>query len=145
MSLDADTIVDRRRMRRKLTFWRVGAIIVAIGAVIAAAAALRAPGTESWVGTAGSIARVTISGLIRTDQQRVEALERLGKSRARAVIVHINSPGGTTSGSEQLHDSLTRLKAQKPRVVVVDVDAAADGYIAEIARRHIGAMGTYRA
>src|SRR5438270_5199309 len=142
MSLDADTIVDRRRMRRKLTFWRVGAIIVAIGAVIAAAAALRAPGTEAWVGTAGSIARVTITGLIRTDQQRVEALERLGKSRARAVIVHINSPGGTTSGSEQLHDSLTRLKAQKPLVVVVDGVAASGGYITAIAADHIVAMET---
>ncbi|HKD20987.1 MAG TPA: hypothetical protein VKB71_03190, partial [Rhizomicrobium sp.] len=121
MSLDADTIVDRRRMRRKLTFWRVCAVIVAIGAVVAAAAALRAPGTGAWVGSpAGSIARVTITGLIRSDLQRVEALERLGKSRARAVIVHINSPGGTTSGSEQLHDSLMRLKEQKPLVVVVD-------------------------
>src|SRR5947207_3213588 len=142
MSLDADTIVDRRRMRRKLTFWRVGAIIVAIGAVIAAAAALRAPGTEAWVGTAGAIARVTISGRISTDQQRVEALERLGKSRARAVIVHINSPGGTTSGSEQLHDSLTRLKAQKPLVVVVDGVAASGGYITAIAADHIVAMET---
>ena len=28
MSLDADLIVDRRRMRRKLTFWRVLAIVV---------------------------------------------------------------------------------------------------------------------
>ena len=30
MSLDADLIVDRRRMRRKLTFWRVVAVLVAI-------------------------------------------------------------------------------------------------------------------
>src|SRR5262245_45350794 len=124
MSLDADVIVDRRRMRRKLTFWRVCAVIVAIGAVVAAAAAFRAPGTEDRAGTAGSVARGTITGRIRTDQQRVEALERLGKSRARAVIVHINSPGGTTSGSEQLHDSLMRLKEQKPLVVVVDGLAA---------------------
>ncbi len=142
MSLDADLIVDRRRMRRKLTFWRVCAVIVAIGAVIAAAAALRAPGTQAWVGTAGSIARVTITGLIRTDQQRVEALERLGKSRARAVIVHINSPGGTTSGSEQLHDSLMRLKEQKPLVVVVDGLAASGGYITAIAADHIVALET---
>jgi protease-4 len=35
MSLDADTIVDRRRMRRKLTFWRVLAFLVAICAVVA--------------------------------------------------------------------------------------------------------------
>ena len=142
MSLDADVIVDRRRMRRKLTFWRVCAVIVAIGAVVAAAAALRAPGTEAWVGTAGSVARVTITGLIRTDQQRVEALERLGKSRARAVIVHINSPGGTTSGSEQLHDSLMRLKEQKPLVVVVDGLAASGGYITAIAADHIVALET---
>ena len=30
MSLDADSIVDRRRMRRKLTFWRVAAVVVAV-------------------------------------------------------------------------------------------------------------------
>src|SRR5262245_33199875 len=125
MSLDADTIVDRRRMRRKLTFWRVFAIVIAIGAVVAIGAALRAPGTDMLAGQAGgSIARVTITGLIRSDQERVEALERLGKSRAQAVIVHVNSPGGTTAGSEQLHDSLMRLKAQKPLVVVVDGLAA---------------------
>jgi len=143
MSLDADTIVDRRRMRRKLTFWRLCAGIVAIGAVVAAAVALRAPGTGAWVGSpAGSIARITITGLIRSDMQRVEALERLGKSHARAVIVHINSPGGTTSGSEQLHDSLMRLKEQKPLVVVVDGLAASGGYITAIAADHIIALET---
>ena len=105
MSLDADTIVDRRRMRRKLTFWRVLAILIAICAVVAAGAALRVPGTGMLTGQpGGAIARVTITGLIRSDQERVEALERLGKSRGTAVIVHINSPGGTTSGAEQLHD-----------------------------------------
>src|SRR2546430_5871433 len=120
MSLDADTIVDRRRMRRKLTFWRICAVIVAICAGVAVGAALRAPGTEAWTGSpAGSIARVTITGLIRSDLQRVEALERLGKSRARAVIVHINSPGGTTAGSEQLHDALMQLKEQSRRALGV--------------------------
>jgi protease IV len=143
MSLDADTIVDRRRMRRKLTFWRVFAILIAIGAVIAVALALRSPGASMLTGQpGGSIARVTITGLIRADQRRVEALEQLGKSRARAVIVHINSPGGTTAGSEQLHDSLTRLREQKPLVVVVDGLAASGGYIAALAADHIIALET---
>src|ERR1700730_18938225 len=101
MSLDADTIVDRRRMRRKLTFWRVCAVIVAICAVIAVGAALRAPGTDVLVGgTSGSIARVTITGLIRTDQQRVEALERLRESRAPAGVVDIHTPRGTPARSQ---------------------------------------------
>jgi protease IV len=104
---------------------------------------LRVPGTGALTGQqAGTIARVTITGLIRSDQQRVEALERLGKSRARAVIVHVNSPGGTTAGSEQLHDSLTRLKQQKPLVVVVDGLAASGGYITALAADHIVALET---
>ena len=48
----------------------------------------------------------TISGLIRGDQDRVEALAALSKaSNARAVIIHVDSPGGTTAGSEQLHNA----------------------------------------
>ena len=147
MSLDADTIVDRRRMRRKLTFWRVFAILLAICAVVAVGAALRVPGTGVLTGQpAGSIARVTVSGLIRSDQERVEALERLGKSRARAVIVHINSPGGTTAGSEQLHDSLMRLKEKKKMTPVQvslakrnNVHAALE--IARMARDILGGNG----
>jgi protease-4 len=143
MTLDADAIVDRRRMRRKLTVWRVIAVLRAIGIVIAVAAALRAPGTRMLTGAPGpSIARITLTGLIRTDRERVEALERLGRSQAKAVIVHINSPGGTTSGSEELHDSLVQLKEKKPVVVVVDGLAASGGYIAAIAADHIVARDT---
>jgi protease IV len=143
MSLDADTIVDRRRMRRKLTFWRVLAVLLAMGALLAAGAALRMPGTGLLTGGASpAIARISINGLIRSDEERVEALARLEKSPAPAVIVHINSPGGTTAGSEQLHDSLMRLREKKPLVVVVDGLAASGGYITAIAGEHIVAQET---
>jgi protease-4 len=143
MSLDADSIVDRRRMRRKLTFWRVLAVLIVIGAIVAISAVLRVPGTGILTGQAGpAIARVNINGLIRTDQERVEALERLAKSRAPAVIVHLNSPGGTTAGSEQLHDALMRVREHKPLVVVVDGLAASGGYIAALAGEHIVAQET---
>jgi protease-4 len=141
MSLDSDVIVDRRRIRRKLTFWRVLAVIVAIGA-IAVIGMLASPGARGTFTSAGSIARINIEGLIRSDQDRVEALERLAKSQAAAVVVHINSPGGTTAGSEQLFDSLVRLKAKKPLVVVVEGLAASGGYIAAIAADHIVAQQT---
>jgi len=139
MSLDSDIIVDRRRIRRKLTFWRVAAALVAIGAVVAIGLIVT-PGARDSLAATSSIARVKIDGLIRSDSDRVEALERLGKSQAAAVIVHINSPGGTTAGSEQLYDSLTRLKAKKPLVVVVEGLAASGGYITAIAADHIVAQ-----
>jgi protease IV len=135
MSLDSDVIVDRRRIRRKLTFWRVAAAVVAIAAIVAVGAI--ATGGRGSLTSGGSIARINIEGLIRSDQERVEALERLEKSQAEAVIVHINSPGGTTAGSEQLYDALVRLKAKKPLVVVVEGLAASGGYIAAIAADHI--------
>jgi protease IV len=138
MSLDSDVIVDRRRIRRKLTFWRVAAAIVAIAAVVTVG--VIATGGRTSLTTSGSIARINIEGLIRSDQERVEALERLEKSPAAAVIVHINSPGGTTAGSEQLYDALVRLKAKKPLVVVVEGLAASGGYITAIAADHIVAQ-----
>jgi len=141
MSLDADAIVDRRRLRRKLTFWRVLAgVVIVLGIAWAAAAASDRIG---FAGTGAYIARVTIDGLIRNDHERVEQLDRLShSSTARAVIVHIDSPGGTTAGSEQLYDSLTRLKEKKPLVVVVDGLAASGGYITALAGDHIVAKQT---
>src|SRR5499427_11056688 len=139
MSLDSDLIVDRRKIRRKLTFWRVLAVLLAITAIAIAGVAVSPAGRSAFTAS-GSIARVTIEGLIRSDQERVEALERLEKSQAAAVVVHINSPGGTTAGSEQLYSSLMRLKAKKPLVVVVEGLAASGGYITAIAADHIVAQ-----
>src|ERR1700689_1349381 len=136
MSLDADLIVDRRRMRRKLTFWRVLAIAVIVLAI--AGAVVLSSRRAGVFGVSPYIARVTISGLIRGDQERVEALDKLAQSSlARAVIVHVDSPGGTTAGSEQLFDSLSRLRDKKPLVIVVDSLAASGGYIPAIAGDHI--------
>ena len=141
MSLDSDVIVDRRRIRRKLTFWRVVAALLAIAAVIIIGSIATRGGRGAFT-TRGSIARVNIEGLIRSDQDRVEALERLADSKAAAVILHINSPGGTTAGSEQLYDALVQLKAKKPLVVVVEGLAASGGYITAIAADHIVAQQT---
>jgi protease-4 len=115
--------------------------VIAIAA-IAGAGMLVSPGTRGSLAASGSIARVNIEGLIRSDRQRVEALERLGNSNTAAVVVHINSPGGTTAGSEELYDSLIQLKAKKPMVVVVEGLAASGGYITAIAADHIVAQQT---
>jgi len=76
MSLDSDVIVDRRRIRRKLTFWRVTAALVAIAA-IAIVGVVVTPGGRGALTTSGSIARFNIEGLIRSDQDRLEAMKWL--------------------------------------------------------------------
>lgn len=134
MSLDVDQAIDRRRMRRKVTFWRV----FGVGAVLVAAAGLLAGiGGSNYVEKSSAhVARVTIGGLIRNDRQRVELLEEIEKSGAKAVLVIIDSPGGTVTGSEQLFKALRKLNEKKPVVAVVEGSAASGAYIA--------AMGTER-
>ena len=84
------------------------------------------------------IVRVNISGLILNNAERVKSLTNLSKaSYVRAVIVHVDSPGGTVVGSEQLYDALRRISESKPTVVVVDGMAASGGYIAAMASDHI--------
>jgi protease IV len=142
MSLETDHIVDRRRLRRKLTFWRSVAVLIAIAGV--AGAALMGRRADSLTeSVTPQISRVTIQGLILGDPERTEALDRLARSRnTRAVIVHIDSPGGTTSGSEELHQALRRVAARKPTVVVVDGLAASGGYMAAMASDHIVAQNS---
>jgi len=134
MSLDADQIVERRRLRRKLGFWRVVGVLAAVGALAVIAAVV---GSDELPPSSPHVARVVIGGVIRNDRERVEMLEEIGRSRARAVILSIDSPGGTVTGSEQLYDALRRLAEKKPVVAVVEGVAASGAYIAAIGADHI--------
>lgn len=136
MTLTADLILDRRRLRRKLTFWRVIAVLVLL--------ALVALGVQRFGGTAlldaqgPYIARISIEGLIRSDRKRAEIIEELGKSSSvKGVVLHVDSPGGTVVGAEQLHKVLRELSAKKALVAVVDGMAASGGYITALAADQI--------
>ncbi|MCW5681491.1 MAG: signal peptide peptidase SppA [Xanthobacteraceae bacterium] len=128
MTLNVDHAMDRRRMRRKVTFWRV----LGVAALLFALAGLWAAyGGANYVEKSSAhVARVTIGGLIRNDKKRVELLEEIEKSGAQAVILVIDSPGGTVAGSEQLYNALRKLAAKKPVVAVVEGTAASGAYIA---------------
>jgi protease-4 len=143
MSLDSDHIVDRRRLRRKLTFWRIVAFLFAIAGVVVTAAVMRGSSGTLAQAISPQISRVTIQGIITGDHERTKALDDLARSRAtRAVIVHVDSPGGTTAGAEELYEALRRVAAQKPTVVVVDGMAASGGYMAAMAADHIITQST---
>ena len=136
MSLDTDAIVDRRRLRRKVTLWRTLALVAAVGVI----AAIYSASGVSVGEQRPHVARITVGGVIRTDRQRLEMLERIGRSGAEAVIVAIDSPGGTVVGSEQLYDGLRRLAAKKPVVAVVNGLAASGGYVVALGTERIFAQ-----
>ena len=140
MSLDVDAVVDRRRLRRKLTFWRVIgvlAVVALIGAYFLLSDSNRYFGPGS-----PHVARVTIGGLIRSDRARLELLEEIAKSGAQAVIITINSPGGTVAGSEALYLGIRRLAEKKPVVAVIEGIAASGAYIAALGADRVFAPRT---
>jgi protease-4 len=124
MSLETDLLLDRRRLKRRLNFWRVGAVIAVVAALLAG---LKGAG---WTPSGAHIARVTVKGLITEDNKLTEAIDDLaGDSSVRAVILSIDSPGGSVSGGETLHDAIARVAAKKPVVTVMGGLAASAGYM----------------
>ncbi|PSJ55613.1 signal peptide peptidase SppA [Pseudaminobacter soli (ex Li et al. 2025)] len=136
----ADDMIDRRRLRRKLTFWRVLAILIA--AIGIAAASNWLLGDEVGIGS-NHIAKVSITGMITEDEDLLQRLERIRKSPAvKGVILSIDSPGGTTVGGESIFDAVRQVAAEKPVVAEVGTLAASAGYMIATASDHIVARKT---
>jgi protease-4 len=126
MALEADLLIDRRRLKRRLALWRACAVLLLLGGSLAIAARsfdLPLPGR-------GQVARLTVQGFIGEDRKLFEALEALAKDGSvHALVVAIDSPGGSVGGGEALFGALERLRAQKPVVAVMRGTAASAGYM----------------
>lgn len=139
--LDADAIVANRQMHRRLGVWRIIAVLAAASAL----AVLVLWGTDADGGLrrfSDHIARVRIEGLITGKRRTIELLEKLAEAkRVKAVIIHIDSPGGTTAGSEAIYEAIRKIAKDKPVASVMGSVAASGGYITAIATDHIVARG----
>ncbi|QXM25731.1 signal peptide peptidase SppA [Elioraea tepida] len=126
MALETDLLIDRRRLKRSLAVWRVVALLAVLAAIGLVASETRE--ARSLLG--GSVARLTVTGLIAEDRERDEALLRVAEDGSvRALIVAIDSPGGTVSGGEALHRALAKVAERKPVVAVLRGTAASAGYM----------------
>ena len=138
MTLETDLLIDRRRLKRRLGVWRALAVLALVGAALVV-----------WRGQAGvlggpRVARLSVSGIITEDRKLEDQVAKLADDdRVKALIVEIDSPGGSVSGGEALHDVIALVAAKKPVVVVMDGIAASAGYmIAVPAARIFAQSGT---
>ena len=134
--MDADAILDRRRLKHRLILWRLLAAFAVMALIAVGVGKFAIPGDRH-------VARLSIDGFISEDRQRGDAIENLiDEDDVEAVIVRINSPGGTATGSEQIYHSLRRVAAEKPVVAVIGTIGTSGGYIVAIAADHIIARET---
>jgi protease-4 len=133
MSLQPDVLVDRRRLKRRLRLWQ-GVALVALVAFVVAAFVVPYGG---WL-KRDRVARFHVSGLIVEDAERDAVLRALaGQDRVRALIVHIDSPGGTVVGGEDLYNTLRAVAEKKPVVAVMGTVATSAAYMTAIAADRI--------
>ena len=134
MTAEIDTVLDRRRLRRRLAVWRALAVAAVVAAVFAWGAS-----SGDWSGLGGKqIARVSITGTITEDRDQLELLKKIANSeKASALLVFVNSPGGTTTGGEALFAALRDVSRKKPVVAQFGTVAASAGYIVGLAADHI--------
>lgn len=135
MGFESDLLIDRRRLKRRLALWRALAVLL-----LAAGGAwlLWERGAEAPFVGRGHVARLAVEGFIGDDRKVTEALDRVAKDgSARALIVAIDSPGGSVAGGEALHAALGRVRERKPVVAVMGGTAASAGYMAALPAERI--------
>jgi protease-4 len=138
MTFDADQMVARRRLRRQVSFWRVAAIVAVIIAVVALMSEDGGPLSR----LSEHVARVRVEGFISGDEKTLKMFKNIAESnRVKAVILHIDSPGGTTVGAEALFEAVRKVADKKPVVAVMNSVAASGGYATAVAADHIVARG----
>ena len=139
MTFETETVLDRRRLRRRLSLWRglaVLAAILALGLVVFSSA--------EGVGLTErrQIARVSLEGIITEDRDKLKLFKQLAESKQVAgVILFINSPGGTTTGGEAIFEAIRELAKTKPVVAQMGTVATSAAYIAGLATDHMVARG----
>ncbi|OLP59231.1 Clp protease [Xaviernesmea oryzae] len=139
--MDESTLAERRRMRRKLTFWRIAFILLIVAG--AAVLWLTARSGVKAGPAAPHIARVAITGIIQDDQELLERLDSIGRSaNAKGLIVTISSPGGTAFGGEAIYKAIRKVSDKKPVVSDIRTLAASAGYMIALAGDRIVAGDT---
>src|SRR5579862_5223189 len=93
---------------------------------------LHAGGTEAGFGGFGDrIGVVDLEGVILSPQPVVSELKKFADdSSIKAIILHVNSPGGGVAASEEIYREVKRVREEKKKTVVVSIET-------------VGASGAY--
>ena len=124
MTLETDLLLDRRRLKRRLLLWRTAAVVAVVACVFLVIG-------RSGLGLGGAnVARLSINGMITEQRKLIETVAALADDDAtKALIVSIDSPGGTVSGGEAFYRAISKVAEKKPVVAVMGGLAASAGYM----------------
>jgi len=86
---------------------------------------------ESFSGFGDKIAVVDLEGVILSPKQIVPQLKKYADdSSVKAIIIHVNSPGGGVAASEEIYREVKRIREEKKKRIVASIET-------------VGASGAY--
>ena len=92
---------------------------------------LHAGGESSFAGFGDRIGVVDLEGVILDPKAVVQQLKRFGDDDSiKAIVLHVNSPGGGVAASEEIYRQVKRLRDEKHRRIVASIET-------------VGASGAY--
>src|SRR5579872_380739 len=92
---------------------------------------LRANSSEAGFGFGDRIGVVDLDGVIFSPQPVVDQLKKFADdSSIKAIILHVNSPGGGVAASEEIYREGKRVREEKKKTIVVSIET-------------VGASGAY--
>ena len=101
---------------------------------------MRSQRADGFGGFGEKIAVVDLEGVILQPKTVVDQLKRYGDdSSIKAIILHVNTPGGGVAASEELYDAVKRIrdKKKKPIVASIETVGASGGYYVSSATNKI--------
>ena len=127
----ADLIFEREKLREQLKKWKWLFIILLFFSCLLL--------IKNNIKTTGeTIARVRLEGVLAQDNDFVAKLKELEEDpKIKAIILHIDSPGGAAYTGEDIYVEIKRLAKKKPVVSVLGSIAASGGYMVALASDHI--------
>lgn len=135
--MDTEAILERRRLRRRASFWRITAFVIFLVAILIGASLTWDMGGLG-AASGGQVADIKVDGFITTRPDAVKVIDRAAKaSTVKAILLHIDSGGGAASGGEALYNAVRRASEKKPVVAVIDGLGASAAYMTAIAADHI--------
>ncbi len=133
MNISPDYLIERKRNKFQLAKWKIICLLLISAIIFIVGNKIFTNKNISYLSKDMSgdyIANILLEEIIYDDLSRVKKLEKIAVDKnVKAVIIHINSPGGSVVGSEMLYNSFRKIAKNKPVVVIMDSVAASGGYL----------------
>jgi protease-4 len=138
-NLPKEYLIERQFYKDRINKWRFLSFVII--AILIITLGIKIPLIKN-VSTSNIsdqyIASVNLEGVIMEDLKRDKKLEDICDiDDIKAVIVNVNSPGGSVVGSERIFNIFRKISQKKPIVVVMGTLAASGGYLVSLGADYI--------